>query len=254
MPAGLLIDDTAPQVRVITLDRPQRLNALDGPTLASLQAAVRECDEPARDKRVIIVCGAGRAFCSGSDLKWLADSGVLDDPAAHLNNQDRMAAAFDAIETSRCIVIACVHGFAVAGGLELALACDLIVAQDDAQLGDEHIRKCLLPSGGSSQRLPRRIGLARAMYYLVSGRRMNGVEAERIGLACMAVPAHGLKAATMQLAREIAAADTHALAAMKSLARRALEMPLRYRHESPSLLHNVRCFAAGEAVRNENPR
>jgi len=265
---GLLIDDAAPGVRVITLDRPQRLNALDGPTLQALTAAVRECDAASVDKRVIVLRGSGRAFCSGSDLKWLAESGVIDDPAAHLRNQDRMAAAFEAIESSRCIVIASVQGFAVAGGLELALACDLIVVAEDAQLGDEHLRKDLLPSGGSSQRLPRRIGLSRALYYLVSGRMMSGIEAERIGLACVAVPAELLERESLHLADDIARADAHALAAIKALARRALELPLRdglqlerwqqfrYRNESPALLHSVRQFAAGSstASTDEAPR
>ena len=96
------------------------------------------------------------------------------------------------------------------------------------------------------------------MYYLVSGRRMSGTEAERIGLACMAVPAARLDDATLQLAGDIAQADAHALAAMKAIARKALELPLndglqferwqqfRYRNESPALLHNVRRFAAGD--------
>ena len=207
MSPSLLVDDATPRVRTITLNRPERLNALDGPTLEALRAAVRECDDPQRDIRAVVVRGAGRAFCSGNDLKWLTDSGALDDPAVLLRNQDRMAAAFEAIESSRGIVIACVQGFAVAGGLELALACDLVVAGDDAQLGDEHIRKNLLPSGGSSQRLPRRIGLARAMFYLVSGRRMSGREAERVGLACLAVPHGELDETTLALAREIAQAD-----------------------------------------------
>jgi enoyl-CoA hydratase len=255
---SLLVDDATPRVRTITLNRPERLNALDGPTLEALRAAVRECDDPQRDIRAIVVRGAGRAFCSGNDLKWLTDSGALDDPAVHLRNQDRMAAAFEAIESSRGIVIACVQGFAVAGGLELALACDLVVAGDDAQLGDEHIRKNLLPSGGSSQRLPRRIGLARAMFYLVSGRRMSGREAERVGLACLAVPHGELDETTLALAREIAQADAHALASMKSMARRAMELPLkeglqmerwmqfRYRNESPAMLAGVRRFVAGD--------
>jgi enoyl-CoA hydratase len=257
---GLIVDDVTAKVRAITLDRPQRLNALDGATLGALEAAVLECEDPQRDIRVIVVRGSGRAFCSGSDLKWLVDSGLVDDPGAHLRNQDRMAAAFAALESSRCIVIAAVQGFAVAGGLELALACDLIVAAEDAQLGDEHIRKNLLPSGGSTQRLPRRIGLARAMYHLVTGRRISGVEAERIGLACMAVPADRLDAETLHLAQEIAQADAHALAAMKSLVRRSLELPLkeglqlerwqqfRYRSESPALLEGVRRFAAAGAA------
>jgi enoyl-CoA hydratase/carnithine racemase len=122
-------------------------------------------------------------------------------------------------------------------------------------MGDEHIRKNLLPSGGSSQRLPRKLGLPRAMYYLVTGRRMSGRDAERMGLASLAVPGPELDNATLQLAEEIACTDPHALAAMKYMARRSLELPLndglglerwmqvRYRNESPSLEAGVRRFA-----------
>ncbi|MEN9885824.1 MAG: hypothetical protein RL758_402 [Pseudomonadota bacterium] len=255
MSSGLIIDDSTPCVRVITLDRPHRLNALDGPMLVALRTAVEACDTPGRDIRVIVIRGQGRAFSSGSDLKWIAES-VLHDPAAHLQNQDRMQAAFQSLESARQVVIACVNGYAVAGGLELALSCDIVVADEEALLGDEHIRKNLLPSGGSTQRLPRRIGQSRALYYLLSGRRMSGREAERIGLAALAVPAAELLPAVMALAQEIAQADPHALANMKYAARRALELPLRdglalerwlqfrYRNESPAMLAGVQRFAA----------
>jgi enoyl-CoA hydratase/carnithine racemase len=260
MSPHFLVDDSTPRVRVISMNRPERLNALDGHTLLALRATVEECSGPGRDVRVIVIRGEGRAFCSGSDLKWIAESGVLDDAARHLENQDRMQAAYESLEAARQVVIACVHGYAVAGGLELALACDIVVADQDAQLGDEHIRKNLFPSGGSTQRLPRRIGAARALYYLLSGRRMSGREAERIGLAALAVPGAELKTTVMELANEIARADPHALAAMKFTARRAMELPLkdglalerwmqfRYRNESPAMVAGVQQFAAGAGI------
>ena len=258
MTTSLIVDDTTPQVRVLTLNRQERLNALDGPTLAALETAIRECSAAELDIRVIVIRGTGRAFCAGSDLKWLASSGVLADPAANMRNQDRMQSAFEAVESACQIVIASINGYAVAGGLELALACDLIVADEEAQIGDEHMRKNLLPNGGSSQRLPRKIGIARAMYYLVTGRRMSGREAERIGLASLAVPGSELQAVTLALAQEIAQSDPHALATMKFMARRALELPLkdglqmerwmqfRYRNESPAMLAGVQRFVSGD--------
>jgi enoyl-CoA hydratase/carnithine racemase len=251
----VIIDDAMANVRVITLNRPERMNALDGETLTALNAALRDASAPGRDIRVIVIRGTGKAFCAGNDLKWLA-SGVLADAAAHQRHQDLMQATYESIEAARQIVIASVNGYAVAGGFEMALACDIIVADEVAELGDEHMRRNLLPSGGSSQRLPRLLGLPRAMYYLVTGRRMTGRDAERIGLASLAVPAAELDAATRKLAEEIARADGHALAAMKFMARRALEMPLRdglalerwmqhrYRVESPSLEAGVHGFAA----------
>jgi enoyl-CoA hydratase/carnithine racemase len=253
----LLIDDSREHVRILTINRPERLKALDGPTLDALLDAVRSASDAGRDIRVLVIRGSSRAFCAGSDLKWLAESGVINDPAAHLRNQDRMQAAYEALEGARQVVIGSINGWAVAGGLELALACDIVIADEEARLGDEHIRKNLLPSGGSTQRLPRRIGLSRALYYLLTGRRMTGREAERIGLAALAVAGSELESTTLELASEIARADPHALALMKSTARRALELPqhdglalerwaqLRYRSESASLVAGVQAFAGG---------
>ena len=250
----ILVDDSTPGVRVITLNRPHRLNAFDGQSLTDLIATIRECSQAERDIRVIVLCGRGRAFCSGNDLKWLAN-GVLSDTAAHLRHQDKMQEAFEALESARQIVIASVHGHAVAGGFELALAADILVVAEDAELGDAHLRRNLLPSGGSSQRLPRKLGLPRALYYLLTGRCMSGREAERVGLAALAVPSDKLLSATLELAIEIARTDAYALAAMKMMARRALELPLkdglalerwsqfRYRNESPSLQASVQAFA-----------
>lgn len=250
----LLIDHPAPQVRRLTLNRPERMNALDGPTLQALNDAVRDCAAAGSEVKVLVIRGSGRAFCAGNDLKWLA-SGVLADRAAHMRHQDLMQDTYERLEAVPQIVLASVNGFAVAGGFELTLACDLTIADEAAQLGDEHIRRNLLPSGGSSQRLPRRLGLQRALYYLVTGRRMTGREAVELGLAVQAVPATELEAATLELAREIAQADALALAAMKQMARRAMELPLSdglryerwmqhcYRTQSPSLEAGVHRFA-----------
>lgn len=263
MRESLAVDDGIPNIRVITLNRPERLNALDGPTLEALEAAVKECSQPGRDVRVIVIRGSGRAFCAGSDLKWLA-GGVLSDVDAHQRHQDLMQRTFELLEFAPQIVVAAVHGYAVAGGLELALACDLIVAAEDAQFGDEHIRRNLLPSGGSSQRLPRKIGLARAMYYLVTGRRMNGREAERLGLVSVAVPGDELDHATLEMASEIAHGHPLALSSMKVMARRSMELPirdglwferwtqLRYRNASSALADGVSEFVAPDKGNTES--
>ncbi|WP_028206066.1 enoyl-CoA hydratase/isomerase family protein [Paraburkholderia nodosa] len=251
---ALLIDHPAPHVRRLTLNRPERMNALDGHTLQALNDAVRDCAAAASEVKVLVICGRGRAFCAGNDLKWLA-SGVLADRAAHMRHQELMQDTYERLEAAPQIVLASVNGFALAGGFELALACDLTIADEAAQLGDEHIRRNLLPSGGSSQRLPRRLGLQRALYYLVTGRRMTGREAVELGLAVQAVPAEQLEAATLALAQEIAQADALALASMKQMARRAMELPLSdglryerwmqhcYRTHSQSLEAGVQGFA-----------
>ncbi|WP_447982582.1 enoyl-CoA hydratase/isomerase family protein [Achromobacter kerstersii] len=251
---SLLIDNPAPYVRRLTLDRPERMNPLDGPTLQALNDAVCACAKAGDEIKVLIIRGNGRAFCAGNDLKWLA-SGVLADRAVHMRHQDLMQDTFERLESGPQIVLASVNGYAVAGGFELALACDLIIADEEAQLGDEHIRRNLLPSGGSSQRLPRKLGLQRAMFYLVTGRRMTGREAVALGLAAQAVPTAMLEQATLELAQEIARADAMALASMKEMARRSMELPLseglrherwmqhRYRTQSASLEAGVQAFA-----------
>ena len=251
----LSIDNPEPQVRRLTLNRPERMNALDGSTLQALNDAIRECADAGDAVKVLVIRGSGRAFCAGNDLKWLA-SGVLADRAAHLRHQDLMQDTYERLESAPQIVLASINGFAVAGGFELALACDLMIVDEEAELGDEHIRRDLLPSGGSSQRLPRKLGLQRALYYLVTGRRFTGRQAVTMGLAAQAVPGQILEAATLELAKEIAQADALALTAMKQMARRSLELPLSdglryerwmqhcYRTKSPSLEAGVHGFAA----------
>ncbi|WP_321801758.1 enoyl-CoA hydratase/isomerase family protein [Caballeronia sp. J97] len=261
---SLMIDHPAPQVRRFTLNRAERMNALDGPTLQSLNDAVRDCASAAGQVKVLVIRGSGRAFCAGNDLKWLA-SGVLADRAAHMRHQDLMQDTYERLESVPQIVLASINGYALAGGFELALACDVMIADEAAELGDEHIRRSLLPSGGSSQRLPRKLGLQRAMYYLVTGRRMTGREAADMGLAALAVPSLQLESITLALAQEIAQADALALVSMKQMAHRAMELPLsdglryerwmqhRYRTQSPSLEAGVQGFAGttgGES--NEN--
>ena len=171
--------------------------------MADLSAALRACSDADRDIRVVVIRGKGRAFSTGADLKWLA-SGVLADPAAHMRFQDEMQQAYELIENSGVVVISSVNGLALAGGFELALSCDIVIADEEAELGDEHIRKNLLPSGGSSQRLSRKIGIARSLFYLLTGRRMTGREAERIGLVSVSVPGSDLAAMTLALATELA--------------------------------------------------
>lgn len=251
----LLIDDSHPGIRILTMNRPERLNALDGPSLENFIAAVRDCSAPGKDIRVIVLRGAGRAFSAGADLKWLA-SGVLAHHGDHLRFQDRLQEMCETMESAPQIVIGSVHGLALAGGMELALSCDILVAAEDAELGDEHIRRNLIPGGGGSQRMPRKLGLARGLYHLITGRRIRGDEAQRMGFVAQAVPAADLEQATLTLAQEIARTDAGALASMKLLVRRGMELPLReglwlerweqhrYRSFSTSMDQGVANFAA----------
>lgn len=253
--AHLQISEPQQGVLWIRLDKPARLNAVDGDMLAAIEAEIAKVDASDGRIRVVVITGTGRAFSTGSDLKWL-QAHVLADLAAHQRYQDQMQRCYQGLERSRAVVIAAVNGLALAGGLELALACDILIAAEQAELGDEHITKNFLPSGGASQRLPRKIGLARGLYHLLSGQRMSGARAAEIGLAAEAVPLAELDRHCLRLATQIAARDPHALAAMKEMVRRGMAMPFdealsferwtqyRYRNESPAMLAGVKDFAA----------
>lgn len=250
----LQISEPQDGVLWLRLDKPARLNAVDGDMLAAIEREIAKADASEGRIRVVVITGTGRAFSTGSDLKWL-QAHVLADLAAHQRYQDQMQRCYQGLERARAVVIAAVNGLALAGGLELALACDILIAAEEAELGDEHITKNFLPSGGASQRLPRKIGLARGLYHLLSGARISGQRAAEIGLAAAAVPLADLDRHCLHLAAQIASRDAHALAAMKDLVRRGMEMPLgealgferwtqyRYRNESPAMLAGVKDFA-----------
>jgi enoyl-CoA hydratase len=254
----LTVNDPEPGVRVLTLNRPERLNALNGDLVVALLDALRDAQRDLDSIRVIVLRGEGRAFCAGADLKWL-NEGTLADPAAHGTFHDNLSALCERLESQPQPVIAEIRGFALAGGLEVALACDMITTSASAQLGDEHINRNLIPGGGGSQRLPRKIGLARGLYHLLSGRRMTGQQAADYGLACVCTQDDdSLASATMDLAREMSGTDAAALSTMKLIVRRGIELPLRdglwlelyqqhrYRASSDAMDKGVAEFANGD--------
>jgi enoyl-CoA hydratase len=208
-------------VATITLSRPEALNALTIPMLGELAEAL---DDVAADDgvRVVVLTGAGRAFSSGVDLKALGDlplvgggiGDVLDLPAR---------AVIDRITAMPKIVIARVNGFCFTGALELALACDLIVAADEARFGDTHVKWGLRPSWGMSQRLGRLVGIARARELSYTARTFGGADAAAWGLAVRSVPLADLDVAVAELADAIAANSAAALAAYKDLYARSLD-------------------------------
>jgi enoyl-CoA hydratase/carnithine racemase len=253
----VLIEDwSEPGILRLTMNRPERLNALNGELIEALLNSLSEAEARKDEIKVIVLSGAGRSFCAGADLKWL-NSGVLADHAAHGRFHDSLNALCDRLESASQPVIAAVHGYALAGGMEVLLSCDLVVVSDDAQLGDEHIKRNLIPGGGGSQRLPRKIGLQRGLYALLTGHRMSGEEAERWGLACACVERDALDETALELARGMAQRDALALSTMKLIVRRGIELPLkdglwlelyqqhRYRSASNAMDKGVADFATG---------
>ncbi|HEX7951106.1 MAG TPA: enoyl-CoA hydratase-related protein [Candidatus Limnocylindrales bacterium] len=207
-------------VALVVLDRPAVLNALNFALIEALTDALEVLDrEPAC--RVIVLTGAGdRAFAAGADIRELAaqspTSLTVDD---HFHRWER-------IKRIRKPIVAAVRGFALGGGCELAMTCDLIVAGEDAQFGQPEIKLGVMPGAGGTQRLTRAIGKAKAMELVLTGRTMGAREAEAHGLVTSVVPAEVTVPAALELAAKIAAMPPVAVLAAKAAVNRAQELPL----------------------------
>ena len=199
----------------ITLNRPQAMNAITPAMLKELKTAVLETGNDAEIK-VIVLTGAGRAFCAGVDLKALGDQtlvngmvgDILDLPAREL---------IDAIRSVPKPVICMVNGFCFTGALEIMLACDIVIAAEDAKIGDTHTKWGLRPTWGMSARLPRRVGYLKAKELSFTAEAITGKDAERIGLINMAVPADKLEEAAQIMAKKIMGNSAQSIAAYKKL-------------------------------------
>lgn len=217
----ILVDQDGP-VALVTLNRPQKHNAINTPMLRELTAALRAIDANP-DLRVCVMRGAGeRAFCAGADLNELVGNGPFEQRA-----QNRLwIDLFHTIESIGKPVIAAVHGYAAAGGTELTLACDLVIAADDAQFALTEIRVGVVPGAGACVRLPRWVGRAKAKEILMTGDFVPAAEAHRIGLINQVVPRDQLMAATMALAEKLASKSPLAIAAAKRAVNIGSEMDL----------------------------
>ncbi len=216
-PAG---DGPLAAVALLTLDRPDQLNALSFDLVAQLGELLAVLDgDP--DCRAIVITGAGdRAFAAGADIQELAGQ-----TPRSLHEADPFA-ALDRIGHLRTPVIAAVRGFALGGGCELAMACDLVVAGENAQLGQPEVRIGVIPGAGGTQRLTRSIGKARAMELILTGRRIGAAEAERMGLVSLVVPAAETVDRALELAGRIASMPPLAVQAAKASVVAAQERPL----------------------------
>lgn len=209
----------------IRLQRPQALNALSARSLEELEAAVDAAKADER-VRVILFAAAGRAFCSGADLKFLQALPEGERDAATVAFIARAAALMDRIESQPKPTIAVVNGIAMAGGMELVLACDLVIAARGARMGDGHANYGLLPGAGASARLPRKIGLTRANYLFFTGDLVPADELVIPGLVNAVVEPEALDATAADWAAKIALRSPIGLSRMKQLARTSLDLPL----------------------------
>src|SRR5579871_5566224 len=207
------------RVGLIRLNRPQALNALSAQLNAELAQAVAALDA---DPGIgcMLITGSEKAFAAGADIKEMSEKSAVD---AFMSD---FTGNWDAVARARKPVVAAVAGFALGGGCELAMQCDLIIAADTAKFGQPEIKLGIIPGIGGTQRLPRALGKAKAMDLILTGRMMDAVEAERAGLVARVVPAASLMDEALKLAETIAAMPLPALIAAKEAVNRAFEAPL----------------------------
>ena len=209
-------------VATITLNRPDAMNSID----AEMRVAfVDALDRIRADDgiRVVVLTGTGRAFCTGSDLKNTMPPDESYAVTAFAGPGDRSLA--DMINLDKPIVCA-INGYALAGGLEIALACDIRIASDTARFGLTEVAIGSLPGAGGTQRLPRIVGLTNAMHLLLTGERIDSAEALRIGLISRVTTPEGLMDEALAIANKIAANAPMSVRAVKRLVYRGLDLPL----------------------------
>jgi len=214
-----IIVETRGRVGVVRLNRPQALNALNAQLNADLAAAI---DAFEADDAIgcILITGSEKAFAAGADIKEMAGQSYTDvNLGDFAGNQDRIARA-------RKPVVAAVAGFALGGGCEMAMQCDLIIAADSAKFGQPEIKLGVIPGIGGTQRLTRAVGKAKAMDLILTGRMMDAAEAERAGLVARVVPEASLMEEAMKVAETIAGMGLPSVYAAKESVNRAFETTL----------------------------
>jgi len=206
---------------VITIDREKALNALNGDVLAELLTAVSELE---LDDKImcVIVTGAGKAFVAGADITEMQDMGPIHARAF----AETGAAVGNSIETSHKVYIAAVNGFALGGGCELAMACDIIYASSKAKFGQPEVKLGVIPGFGGTQRLTRRVGVGKAKELVFTGDMVAADEALRIGLVDAVVAPEELMAKAHDTATKIAANGPLAIAAAKTVIHQGQSLPL----------------------------
>ena len=220
-------------IGLVTLNRPQSLNALSYGLVKDLSLAMQELDED-NDVRVIIVTGSEKVFAAGADIKEMSERGPFDERI-----QERLVYR-DKINRIRKPVIAAVSGFALGGGCELAMSCDIIIASETARFGQPEVNLGIIPGSGGTQRLAHVVGKHRAMELVLTGDMFTAAEAERFGLVNRVFPVELFLEEAKKVARKIAAKPVLAVRAAKEAvlksANTALDEGLEFERKSFYLL------------------
>jgi len=208
------------RVGVITFNRPKALNALNADMIVEMGRAL-DAFEDNDDIHVIVLTGSEKAFAAGADIKEMADKTFND---AYMG--DFISGPWDRIATCHKPVVAAVQGFALGGGCEMAMMCDLIIASETAKFGQPEITLGIVPGIGGTQRLTRAVGKAKAMDMVLTGRMMDAHEAEQSGLVARVLPADGFLDEVMAIAGTVASFSRSTVKMAKESVNRAFETTL----------------------------
>src|SRR4051812_46247114 len=217
---ALIICETDGHVGIIKLNRPKVLNALNPELMTQLATQMEAFDKDA-NIHVTLLAGSERAWAAGADIGDMAEQSAIS-----MYQRDQFA-TWDRIKRIKKPIIAAVSGFALGGGCELMMLCDIIVASDTAQIGQPEINIGVMPGAGGTQRLTRAVGKAKAMELILTGRMLSAHEAERLGLVTRVVPPEAYLTEAQRLAAEIAAKAPIAVRLAKAAVNKAYELSLR---------------------------
>jgi len=235
MSEGNLLTEKREQILIVTIDRPERMNALDRPTLKEGAKLIKEVHYD-REIRVVIVTGAGdKAFCAGADLKE-RENMTMSEVRQYIR---AIRDTFTDIENLPMPVICAINGVALGGGLELALACDIRIASPNATLGLTEVTLGIIPGGGGTQRLPRLVGRGQAKEMLLLGLRLTAEEALNVGLINHIAPEGKLMEVALEMAEKIVNNPPIAVQQAKIAINRGLEVDLVHGLEIESEAYEV---------------
>jgi len=232
-----LIYEKKDNIGILTINRPQKMNALTNELMSELKQLLEEIEKDQK-LRVLIVTGSGdKAFVAGADIKELVDRDAMMGRRVSCERQE----VFSKLENLPVPSIAAVNGYALGGGLELALACSIRVCSEKAQFGAPEVKLGIIPGDGGTQRLPRLVGQGRAMEMVLTGDFIDAQEAFRIGLANNVVPPEELMEKTMELAQKIASRPPLAVKYAKEAVNRSQEGSGTAGFALESYLHALSC-------------
>jgi enoyl-CoA hydratase len=212
-----ILVETRGRVGLVTLNRPKQLNALNDALMNELGEALKTFDA---DDGVgaMVITGSAKAFAAGADIGAMASYSYMD-----VYRNDYITRNWETVRSIRKPVLAAVGGFALGGGCELAMMCDIVIAADDARFGQPEIKLGIIPGAGGTQRLPRAVGKAKAMDMILTARMMKADEAERSGLVSRIVPAASLIDETVAIAEGICEFSLPSIMMAKEAVNRAFE-------------------------------